>query len=81
MAAFKKDLTPLSKGGQVTKHKGKGSEMAPLPNRNELTALTKPATNSINDYAKATPMPSGQTDPSTPGTSGLGSGSWAGNGM
>lgn len=81
MAPFKKDLTPLSKGGAVHKHKGKGSEQATMPNRNTLTALQKPATNTINNYAKATPMPSGQTDPGAPAPIGLGTGNWAGNGM
>lgn len=78
---FKQNLTPLSKKGPVHKHKGKGSEQAPMPNRNELTSLSKPAGQSINDYAKATPMAQPQPDPSTSGTSGLGSGNWAGNGM
>lgn len=73
--AFKKDLTPIGKG-PIHKHKGKGSEMAPMPNRNELTSLQKPAGQSINNYAKASPM--GQPSPAVDG---LGSGSWAGNGM
>ena len=78
---FKKDMTPLSKGGQVHKHHGKGSAAAPLPSRHELSALTKPPSNSINDYAKATPLPQTPQDASTPNSTGLGSGSWAGNGM
>jgi len=77
MAPFKKNLTPLSKGGAVHKHAGKGSQTAPMPNRNTLTALQKPATNSINDYAKAAPMP----QPTPPDAGGLGSGDWGGNGM
>lgn len=77
MAPFKKDLTPLRKGGAIHKHNGKGSEMATMPNRNTLASLQKPATNSINDYAKASPMP--QPTPADAG--GLGSGDWAGNGM
>ena len=82
MAPFKKDLTPLSKNGAVHKHKGKGSAVAPLPDRHTLQALQQAPTNSINSYAKATPMPSGQTDPTQGSASiGLGSGSWAGNGM
>lgn len=82
MAVLKKHLTPFHKGGAIHKHNGnKGSEQAPMPNRSELTALQKPATNSINDYAKATPMPGGQPNPTAPGPMGLGSGDWAGNGM
>ena len=73
----KKSLTPLSKGGQITKHAGKGSQMATMPNRNTLSALSKPGGQSMNDYAKASPM--GQPQP--PAVGGLGSGSWAGNGM
>jgi hypothetical protein len=76
----KKDLTPLSKGGAITKHAGKGSQMATLPNRNTLSSLAKPANQSMNNYAKATPM--GAPQPSAPGLApGLGDGSWAGNGM
>ena len=74
---WKNQLTPLSKGGAIHKHKGKGSEQAPMPNRNTLTALQNPATNSINNYAKAAPMP----QPMPPSTGGLGSGDWGGNGQ
>lgn len=74
---LKKHLTPLGKGGQITKQNGKGSEMATMPNRNTLAALQKPASQSINDYAKATPMAS----PTAGAPDGLGSGGWAGNGM
>lgn len=74
---FKKDLTPLAKGGTITKHAGKGSQATTMPNRNQLASLQKPATNGINNFAKATPMPT----PSPPDTGGLGSGSWSGNGM
>ena len=72
----KKALTPLSKGGAIHKHAGKGSQMAPMPNRHTLSGLSQPAGQSINDYAKASPM--GQPQPAVDG---LGSGSWAGNGM
>lgn len=75
---FKKDITPLSKGGSVTKHKGKGSSMAPMPDRNQISQLAKPASQSMNDYAKATPMAAPQPNPVTPG---IGSGGWPGNGM
>ena len=78
---FKQNLTPLSKGGAITKHKGKGSQQAPMPDRNEISSLAKPATQSINNYAKATPMAQPAPDPSTSGTGGLGSGNWAGNSM
>ena len=80
MAPFKKDLPPLTKHGTVTKHAGKGSSMASMPNRGTLAGLQKPAGQSINNYAKATPMPQGQPDASA-GVEGLGSGNWAGNGM
>lgn len=57
MPVLKKHLTPLRPGGQVDKHTGKGSESAPLPNRGELSKLTRnPAANSINDYGKASPV-------------------------
>jgi len=56
MAIMKKHLTPLRKGGQMAVHKGKGSEQAPLPARSEINKLATPPTNTMNDYAKATPM-------------------------
>lgn len=73
---FKKDIR-APKGAQVTKHHGKGSSMAPMPDRNTLAKLQKPAGQSMNDYAKATPL--GNPDASVP--DGLGSGSWGGIGM
>lgn len=78
---FKQNLTPLSKNGAIHKHKGKGSAQAPLPDRNTLRQL--PKNPSPQNYAKATPMPSGQTSPmdTSMGIPGLGSGTWAGNGM
>lgn len=78
---FKQDLTPLKKGGEIHKQKGKGSAAAPMPQRNQLQKLQKSPTNTINDYAKATPMAQPQPDPATAGTYGLGSGNWAGNGQ
>jgi hypothetical protein len=76
MSVFKKDLTPLSKGGAIHKHAGKGSEMASMPDRGQIGKLAKgPGT--INDYAKATPLPT----PSPAAVPGIGSGSWPGNGM
>ena len=56
MSPFKKDLTPLRKGGQVTKHEGKGSRATALPDRQALTALASAPNAGLNDYAKATPM-------------------------
>ena len=76
MAPFKRNLTPIGRGG-ITKHAGKGSAMAPIPNRGELAQLAKPAGQDLNNYAKATPM--AQPMPASAG--GLGSGNWAGNGM
>lgn len=75
---FKHQLTPLSKGGQITKHAGKGSEMALSGNRNTMSKLAKNPAATMNDYAKATPMasPAGGDMPS-----GLGTGDWDGNPM
>jgi hypothetical protein len=82
---FKQNLSPLSKGGQITKHKGKGSQQANMPTRTGLQSLMQPGQNTMNNYAKATPVPSASASslgPSpTPGGPGLGSGNWAGNGM
>lgn len=54
---FKKDLTPIGKGG-ITKHAGKGSSQELLPNRSAVSTLTKgdPAARTMQDYAKADPM-------------------------
>ena len=75
MAVMKKHLTPLTKGGQVTKFAGKGSEQAPLPARSAMTALASAPNASMNDYSKASPIsqPAG-----APAADGLGSGSFAG---
>lgn len=54
---LKKHMFPLSKKGQVVKHKGKGSQQAPMPDRNQIAGLANGPQNTINDYAKATPMP------------------------
>ncbi len=53
---FKKDLTPLSKRGQVIKHAGKGSQATTLPNRGALNALANAPDAGVNNYAKATPI-------------------------
>lgn len=50
---FKNQLTPLSNKGPITKHEGKGSQAAAMPDRREIKQLAKGG--SINDYAKATP--------------------------
>lgn len=57
MGPLKKNLTPLSPGGQITKHAGKGSlaqQMAP----GQRTTITPgaPIDRTMGNYAKATPM-------------------------
>lgn len=61
---FKKDLTPLTKKGSVTKHAGKGSTQEVLPNRHAVSELTRgnTANRTMNDYAKATPLPGNDND-------------------
>lgn len=79
---FKKDLTPIGKGG-ITKHAGKGSQQEVLPNRHALSRLTKgdPADRTMNDYAKATPLANPQaSSPDAGGSYGPGSGDWPGLG-
>jgi hypothetical protein len=58
MAVFKKHLTPLSKKGKLSTHAGKGSSAQVLPSRSALSTLTQgdPASRTMNDYAKATPL-------------------------
>ena len=53
-----KGLTPLRKGGTVTKHIGKGASEHVLPHRGALNALTSgsPADRTMNNYAKASPV-------------------------
>ena len=43
-------------------HKGKGSQMAPMPDRSQIASLARPGSQSINDYAKATPMARSPSD-------------------
>jgi len=81
MAPFKKDLTALTKGGSIHKHAGKGSSTSSIPSRGQISQLSKPAGQSVNNYSKATPMANPAPDPSLTGSVGLGSGNWAGNGM
>lgn len=52
---FKKDMI-ASKGTTKHVHKGKGSQMAPMPNRSQISQLAQPPGGSMNDYAKATPL-------------------------
>lgn len=65
---FKKDLTPLSKKGQIVKHAGKGAKADVLPNRHAISQLTGGSTldRTMNDYAKATPMAMPQLPSSDP---------------
>lgn len=74
MAVFAKDITPLTKGGSVKKYAGKGSQSAPMPDRGQLKSLSRPANQSPQNYAKATPM-------SAAPVPGPGTGGWSGNGM
>jgi len=57
MAPFKKNLTPLTKKGSVTVHKGKGATQERLPSRSAVNTLTGPdsGARNFNDYAKETP--------------------------
>ena len=78
---FKQNLTPIGKGG-ITKHKGKGSQMADMPNRQDISQLQSAPGNSINNYAKATPMASPSAPPGGgAGVSGIGTGDWPGIGQ
>jgi hypothetical protein len=56
MAMKPGDLTPLSKGGKIERHKGKGSQQAPMPDRGQIKKLPQQP---FNSYGKATPMPMG----------------------
>ena len=55
--AFKKDLTPLTKKGSITVHKGKGATQERLPSRSAVNTLSGPDSGerSMNNYAKETP--------------------------
>lgn len=63
---FKKNLTPLSKRGQINVHQGKGAVEQTLPSRSAMSTLTQgdPAQRTMQNYAKATPM--GSPDMETP---------------
>lgn len=64
---LKKHMVPLTPKGQLHRHQGKGSQMAPMPSRREISSLASAPNASINDYAKATPMPLGQPTPPSSG--------------
>jgi hypothetical protein len=68
---FKKDMTPLSKKGTLNNDPGKGTSQRTLPG-----AATGGGPASFQSYGKATPMAKPAPEPD-----GLGSGSWAGNGI
>ena len=63
---FKKNLTKLSKRGQINVHQGKGAIEQTLPSRSAMSTLTQgdPAQRTMQNYAKATPM--GSPDMETP---------------
>lgn len=54
---LKKHMFPLSKGGTVTKHAGKGSQSQVLPSRSAVQSLTSgdPGQRTMQNYAKMTP--------------------------
>jgi hypothetical protein len=69
MGPLKKHLTPIGKGG-ITKHAGKGASPFPAPRPGPLTAGAP----SMNNYAKATPMPTPpMISPNPPSAGGDGS--------
>ena len=51
---LKKHMVPLSPKGKTVAHKGKGSQMASMPSRSDISQLATQPT-SFNDYAKASP--------------------------
>lgn len=59
---FKKHMK-AAKGTQKLVHKNKGSDQASMPDRAQVQALARPGANSVNDYAKATPMAQSPTPP------------------
>ncbi len=61
MTVLKKHLTPIGKGG-ITKHAGKGAMPFPQPKPGPLTA----AAPGMNNYAKATPLPTPPPSPMAP---------------
>ncbi len=64
---FKRHMTPLTKGGSLVAHKGKGSQQASAPDREQISQLARGPLNSMNDYAKSTPMAQPSATPDTEG--------------
>lgn len=64
---MKKHMVPLSKGGALHNHVGKGSQMTSMPNRQEMAGFAAPGA-SMGNFAKATPMaaPSPDNPPRMP---------------
>jgi hypothetical protein len=60
---MKKDLTPLSKKGQIVTHQGKGARPFPPQPRPQPLGMGAP---SMNDYAKQTPLPTPPAGGPTP---------------
>ena len=58
---LKKHLTPIGKGG-IVKHQGKGASPFPQPKPGPLTQGAP----SMNNYAKATPLPTPPPAPAAP---------------
>jgi hypothetical protein len=50
---YKNQLTPLRKGGQISKVAGKGAQAAAMPDRRQIKQLA--TSGDLNSYAKATP--------------------------
>ena len=70
---LKKEMRPLTSGGQRVVHQGKGSKQAPMSARSNIlnSGAMQPGAG-INSYAKATPM----SPPTPPSPDGIGSGTW-----
>ena len=55
---FKKDLTPLAKGGKVTKHRGKGAtEQRTFPRQRETLTGDDTFARAAGRYPKPAPAP------------------------
>lgn len=55
---FKKHMIAGPKTKKIV-HKGKGSQMTGMPDRDQIASLGRPGAQSMNDYAKATPLAQG----------------------
>lgn len=62
---MKKHMVPLTPKGETTVHRGKGSQMAAMPDRGQIKQLAR-GQGSINDFSKASPMPSKTPGPAAP---------------